>query len=98
MEFKLAPVAKSDVLEITDYYAEIYVELAERFVSELETTLHGLCSNPGPDCAATPISLLTSPCASGSLTASPFCCSIALMAPGSRSCVSCMKDVTFPPI
>lgn len=47
MEFKLAPVAKSDVLEITDYYAEISTELAERFVSELETTLHGLCFQPG---------------------------------------------------
>lgn len=47
MEFKLAPVAKSDVLEITDYYAEISTELAERFVSELETTLHGLCLQPG---------------------------------------------------
>lgn len=47
MEFKLARVAKSDVLEITDYYAEISTELAERFVSELETTLHGLCLQPG---------------------------------------------------
>ncbi len=46
MEFKLAPVAKSDVLEITDYYAEISVELAERFVTELEATLHGLCFQP----------------------------------------------------
>lgn len=47
MEFKLAPVAKSDVLEITDYYADISFDLAERFVSELETTLHGLCFQPG---------------------------------------------------
>jgi len=46
VEFKLAPVAKSDVLEITDYYAEISAELAERFISELETTLQDLCSEP----------------------------------------------------
>lgn len=47
MEFKLAPVAKNDVLEITDYYADISPELAERFVTELEATLHGLCFQPG---------------------------------------------------
>ena len=47
MEFKLAPVAKNDVLEITDYYTEISTELAERFVTELEATLHGLCFQPG---------------------------------------------------
>ncbi|MBY0558136.1 MAG: type II toxin-antitoxin system RelE/ParE family toxin [Burkholderiaceae bacterium] len=46
MQFKLAPVAKSDVLEITDYYAAISTQLAERFVTELETGLHSLCSQP----------------------------------------------------
>ena len=47
MKFKLAPVAKRDVLEITDYYAAISPNLAERFVDELEATLHGLCFQPG---------------------------------------------------
>jgi toxin ParE1/3/4 len=47
VEFKLAPVAKSDVVEITDYYTEISADLAERFVAELEATLHGLCLQPG---------------------------------------------------
>ena len=47
MEFKLATVARNDVLEITDYYTDISAELAERFVAELETTLHGLCFQPG---------------------------------------------------
>ncbi|MBB3120779.1 type II toxin-antitoxin system RelE/ParE family toxin [Pseudoduganella violacea] len=47
MDFKLAQIAKSDVLEIADYYADISPELAERFVAELEATLHGLCSQPG---------------------------------------------------
>lgn len=47
MEFKLAPVAKNDVLEIADYYADISPELAERFVTELVATLHGLCFQPG---------------------------------------------------
>jgi toxin ParE1/3/4 len=46
MEFKLAPIARSDVLEITDYYAEISADLAERFVTELESTLHDLCFEP----------------------------------------------------
>lgn len=47
MDFKLTPVAKSDVLEITDYYIVISDELAERFVTELETTLRDLCLQPG---------------------------------------------------
>ncbi|HWW68678.1 MAG TPA: type II toxin-antitoxin system RelE/ParE family toxin [Duganella sp.] len=47
MEFKLSSVAKSDVLEITDYYADISVELAEGFVTELETTLRNMCLQPG---------------------------------------------------
>ena len=46
MEFKLAPVAKNDVLEITDYYADISAQLAEDFVTELENTLHSLCLQP----------------------------------------------------
>ncbi|MES2118804.1 MAG: type II toxin-antitoxin system RelE/ParE family toxin [Pseudomonadota bacterium] len=46
MEFKLAPNARSDVLEITDYYAAISADLAERFVTELEATLHDLCFEP----------------------------------------------------
>jgi toxin ParE1/3/4 len=33
VEFKLAPVARRDVLEITDYYTEISTDLAERFVT-----------------------------------------------------------------
>jgi len=47
VRFKLSPVAKSDVLDITDYYTEISPELAERFVDELEAALHGLCFQPG---------------------------------------------------
>ncbi|MBA5639319.1 type II toxin-antitoxin system RelE/ParE family toxin [Duganella sp. LX20W] len=47
MEFKLAPIARRDVLEITDYYNEISTGLAERFVTELEFTLQGLCGQPG---------------------------------------------------
>lgn len=47
MEFKLAPIARRDVLDIADYYNEISTELAERFVTELESTLQGLCSQPG---------------------------------------------------
>ena len=46
MEFKLAPVAKNDVLEIADYYAAISAQLAEEFVTELENTLHSLCLQP----------------------------------------------------
>lgn len=47
MRFKLSPVAKSDILDISDYYADISVGLAERFVDELDATLHGLCFQPG---------------------------------------------------
>lgn len=47
MLFKLSPVARRDILDITDYYAEIAVVLAERFVDELDATLHGLCFQPG---------------------------------------------------
>lgn len=47
MEFKLAPAARDDVLEITDYYADISTELAERFVTDLENTLQELCFQPG---------------------------------------------------
>ncbi|RXZ38635.1 type II toxin-antitoxin system RelE/ParE family toxin [Oxalobacteraceae bacterium CAVE-383] len=47
MRFKLAPVAKRDILDITDYYTEISVTLAERFVDELDTTLHDLGFQPG---------------------------------------------------
>jgi toxin ParE1/3/4 len=47
MRFKLSPVAKGDILDITDYYADISVGLAERFVDELDATLHGLCFQPG---------------------------------------------------
>lgn len=46
MEFKLTPAAKCDVTEISDYYAEISAELAERFISELQTTLQDLCFEP----------------------------------------------------
>ena len=47
MRFKLSPVAKCDILDITDYYADLSVALAERFVSELDATLYGLCFQPG---------------------------------------------------
>ncbi|MET0266858.1 MAG: type II toxin-antitoxin system RelE/ParE family toxin [Duganella sp.] len=47
VQFKLASVAKIDILEITDYYAAISAHLAERFVNELDATLHGLCFQPG---------------------------------------------------
>ncbi len=47
MDFKLAQVAKSDILGITDYYADIDPDLAERFINELDATLHGLCFQPG---------------------------------------------------
>lgn len=47
MRFKLSPVAKRDVLDIADYYTEISPALAERFVDELDVTLHGLCFQPG---------------------------------------------------
>jgi toxin ParE1/3/4 len=47
MEFKLAPIARRDVLDIADYYNEISIELVERFVTELESTLQGLCCRPG---------------------------------------------------
>jgi toxin ParE1/3/4 len=47
VRFKLSPVAKRDVLDITDYYTDISPTLAERFVDELDTTLHGLCFQPG---------------------------------------------------
>lgn len=46
MRFKLSPVAKRDIFDITDYYADISVALAERFVNELDVTLHGLCFQP----------------------------------------------------
>lgn len=46
MRFRLSPVAELDILEITDYYTDITSDLADRFVSELETTLHGLCFQP----------------------------------------------------
>lgn len=46
MEFKLSRIAKSDVLDISDYYTRINETLAERFVTELETALHDLCSQP----------------------------------------------------
>lgn len=47
MRFKLSPVAKGDILDISDYYADISVGLAERFVDELDATLHDLCFQPG---------------------------------------------------
>jgi len=46
MRFKLSPVARRDILDITDYYADISVALAERFVDELSVALHGLCFQP----------------------------------------------------
>ena len=98
MEFKLAPVAKSDVLEITDYYAEISTELAERFVSELESTLHGLCLQPGVGSRRYAHFLADQSLRVWQLDCFPFCCSIASMALGSRCCASCTNDATFPPI
>jgi toxin ParE1/3/4 len=47
VKFKLSSAAKNDVYEITDYYANISAQLAESFVTELETTLHALCMQPG---------------------------------------------------
>ena len=47
VEFKLAPAAKGDVLEIADYYTEISAGLAERFVAELGDALERLCFKPG---------------------------------------------------
>lgn len=47
MEFQLARVAKYDLFDITDYYAAIDPDLADRFVNELNATLHALCINPG---------------------------------------------------
>ncbi len=47
LRFKLSPVAKRDILDITDYYIEISPSLAERFVDELDSTLYGLCFQPG---------------------------------------------------
>ena len=47
MKFKLAPSAKNDVLDITDYYTNVSAPLAESFVAELETTLRALCLQPG---------------------------------------------------
>ncbi len=46
MKFKLAPVAKSDLFEITDYYTGISADLAGRFASELTAALHDLCLHP----------------------------------------------------
>jgi toxin ParE1/3/4 len=46
VRFKLSPVAKQDLAEITDYYADISPTLAERFVDELDDALHGLCFQP----------------------------------------------------
>jgi toxin ParE1/3/4 len=46
VRFKLSSVAKRDVWDIIDYYADISPTLAERFVDELDATLHGLCFQP----------------------------------------------------
>lgn len=46
MNFQLSSLAKSDVLEIADYYADISDDLAEGFVADLEAALHTLCSRP----------------------------------------------------
>jgi toxin ParE1/3/4 len=46
VRFKLSPVAKRDVLDITDYYTDISPALAEHFVDELDATLHSLCFQP----------------------------------------------------
>ncbi|MHA4866576.1 type II toxin-antitoxin system RelE/ParE family toxin [Duganella sp. PWIR1] len=46
MDFKLSPAAELDVEEITDYYASVRADLADSFVSELESALQDLCDEP----------------------------------------------------
>jgi toxin ParE1/3/4 len=46
ISLNLSPVAKRDILDISDYYAEVSVALAERFVEELQRSLHGLTQHP----------------------------------------------------
>jgi len=47
VRISLSPVAERDILDITDYYADCSSILAERFIDELQATLHGLCRQPG---------------------------------------------------
>jgi toxin ParE1/3/4 len=46
MDFKLARVAKDDLCDITDYYADINPDLADRFIQELNSVLLTLCRHP----------------------------------------------------
>jgi toxin ParE1/3/4 len=46
VDFKLSPAAELDMQTIVDHYAAVSVDLAESFVSELESALHELCDEP----------------------------------------------------
>jgi len=46
VDFKLTPGAERDAQSISDYYADLAQGLAERFISELVSTLQELCDEP----------------------------------------------------
>ena len=47
MQLKLSAVAKRDLIDITDYYTEISITLADRFVNETNSALNQLYHQPG---------------------------------------------------
>jgi len=46
VRISLSPVAQRDILDISDYYADASATLAERFIEELQRSLHGLTQHP----------------------------------------------------
>ncbi len=92
MRFRLAPVARSDLLDITDYYADISEALADRFVDELDATLHGLCYQPDIGSRRYAHFMQDQSLRCGSWITSLSCCSIVLMANCSTYCVYCTND------
>jgi len=48
VKFRLAPLAKSDIVGSTDFYAQLSVPLGERFIDEFENALQLLCRQPDP--------------------------------------------------
>lgn len=46
MKFRLTPLARSDVVGITEFYGNLSIILGERFINELEGALQLLCRQP----------------------------------------------------
>jgi toxin ParE1/3/4 len=46
VQLNITRVARRDILEISDYYADISLGLAERFAEEIKSSFNQLCDSP----------------------------------------------------